>query len=270
MPNRISQPRIDLRRTLLAGALLALTAPLVHAQVVIYDEFTGSRIDESRWVGREVVTREGGRGSLLEIQREVTSAQALVLQTRVASEKGDETGRYAVDNALMFQHAQALSEIVFDAAVRRIDVEGCAAGAEAEAGVRGVFALFNDGLGDVVAVVRVSRSSASTAPAGELQVDASVVHRTDQGESLLGYVSLGSTTLGRQVRLRTRWDPARNRVRFQRDAESLVAIDYTNPVIAAPGRPRKYLAATAAVSDCSASPTSAAVVAAIDNVRVNP
>jgi hypothetical protein len=269
MPNQFHQPLTHVRRLLLVGVLLALSAPVVEAQLLVYDDFTAARIDETRWVGRQLVTNGGGTGSLLEIQREVTNAQVLMLQTRVVSGKGLEPAPYSVDNALVFRDSNALNEIMFDVVVRRVDVSGCTAGPAAEAGARGVFPLFNDGLGDVVAIVGVSRSSASNAPVGELDVAASLVYRTDEGDTLLGYLALGSTTLGRSVRLRTRWDPARNRVRFQRDAEPLVSIDYTNPVIAGPGRPRKHLAAAASVSDCPSGRASAGVVAAIDNVRVN-
>lgn len=270
MPRTLHQPLTDMRRLLLIGALLALTAPMAEAQLVVYDDFSSGRIDETRWVGRQLVTNDGGTGALLEIQREVTNAQVLMLQARVVSGKGGEPGRYSVDNALMFHDAKALNEIAFDVVIRRVDVSSCTAGADAEAGARGVFPLFNDGLGDVVAIVGVTRSSSSNAPAGELDVTASLVHRTDQGDAPLGFLSLGPATLGRSVRLRTRWDPARNRVRFQRDADPLASIDYLNPVIAGPGRPRKHLAVTASVGDCSAGSASAAVVAALDNVRVNP
>ena len=270
MPRAFHQPLTTMRRLLVVGALLALTAPVVEAQLVVYDDFSGGRIDETRWVGRQLVTNEGGTGTLLEIQREVTNAQVLMLQARVVSGKGEEPGRYSVDNAMMFRESNALNEIAFDVVVRRVDVSSCTVGADAEAGVRGVFPLFNDGLGDVIALIAVTRSSGSNAPAGELDVTASLVHRTEEADTPLGFLSLGSATLGRSVRLRTRWDPARNRVRFQRDADPLASIDYMNPVIAGPGRPRKHLAVTASVGDCSSGSASAAAVAALDNVRVNP
>jgi hypothetical protein len=270
MPSRIHPPLADRRHLLLVGVLLALTASMVEAQLVVYDDFSSARLDQTRWVGRQLVTTGAGTGSLLEIQREVTNAQVLMLQTRVVSSKGLEPAPYSVENALMFHDSNALNEIMFDVVVRRVDVSGCTAGPAAEASARGVFPLFNDGLGDVVAIVGVTRSSASSAPPGELDVAASLVYRTDAGDTLLGYLALGSTTVGRSVRLRTRWEATRNRVRFQRDAEPLVSIEYTNPMIAGPGRPRKHLAAVGTVSDCSSGAASAAVVAAIDNVRVNP
>ena len=270
MPPAFHHPLTHMRRLLVIGTLLALSAPAVEAQLVVYDDFSAGRIDETRWLGRQLVTNDGGTGSLLEIQREVTNAQVLMLQARVVSGKGEVPGRYSVDNALMFQNSNTLNEVVFDVAIRRVEVAGCTAGADAEAGARGVFPLFNDGVGDVIAIIGVTRSSLSNAPAGELDVTATLVHRTDTGDTALGFVSLGSAILGRSVRLRARWDPARNRVRFQRDADPLASIDYVNPVVAGPGRPRKHLAVTASVGDCSSGSASAAAVAALDNVRVNP
>ena len=270
MPTAFHQQLTTVRRLVFAAAMVALTAPLAQAQLVVYDDFSGGRIDETRWAGRQLVSNDRGTGSLLEIQREVTNAQVLMMQARVVSGRGEEPGRYSVDNAVMFNGSNALHEVAFDAVIRRVDVSSCTAGADAEAGARGVFPLFNDGLGDVIAIIAVTRSSRSNAPAGELDVTASLVHRTEEANTPLGFLSLGTATVGRSVRLRTRWDPARNRVRFQRDADPLASIDYINPVIAGPGRPRKHLAVTASVGDCSSGSASASVVAALDNVRVNP
>jgi hypothetical protein len=267
MLNRCQKLLTGGRLPLIAGLFLSMTAPVAQAQLIVYDDFATARIDESRWTGRQITTRTGGTGSLLEIQREVTNAQALVLQTRVVGGSGAEGGGYSVDNALAFRHSQALSEIMFDVVVRRAEAGSCSLG-NATASARGVFPLFNDGLGDVVAIVGVSRSAnAGTAPAN-LDVVASLVHRTDTEETSLGSMVLGSTTIGQRVRLRMRWDPANDRVRFRRDAEALVSIDYSNPEAAEPTRPRKYLSATSSVSDCAAGSSSAAVTAAFDDVRV--
>ena len=256
--------------SLLVGVILALMAPVVEAQVVIYDDFNSPRIDENKWVGRQLIARAGGTGDLLEIQREITNAQALVLQARVVGGSISDNGAVSVENALAFRHARGLSEIVFDVAVRKLDVASCQGGSAASGGARGVFGLFDDGLGDVVADIGLSRSSPSGAPTNELEVTASLVHQTAEGETVLGFVSLGTAYLGQQIRLRMRWEPGRNRVRFQRDAEPLVTIDYANPVLGEPGRPKKYLAVGSVVPECAAAPARAAVVAAFDNVRVNP
>jgi hypothetical protein len=269
MLNRI---RRSLRRTgpaLLAAVLVASSVAHAEAQLVLYDDFAAGRIDESRWTGRQFVTRIGGTGDLLEIQREVTSAHALVLQTRVVGGSSADGGVFALDNALVFRHGNAISEIVFDVTVRRADVRGCSPGQDAEAGARGVFPLFNDGAGDVVAIVALMTSSASTAAATELEATASLVHRTAEGDVILGAVALGPAAPGQPVRLRMRWDAARDRVRFQKDAEPAMTIDYLNPVTGPAAGSPKYLAVTSSVTDCSAHPTSAAVLAVFDNVRIN-
>jgi hypothetical protein len=269
MRNRQETLRTRGRRFFLVGLMLALIAPAAEAQLVVYDDFAAPRIDETRWAGRQFVDREDGTGVLLEIQREVSN-QALVLQTRVVGGTASDSGLYSAENALAFQRPRDLTEVAFTVKVRSLQVKACAGGTASEAGARGVFALFNDGVGDIVAVIGATRSSASASAADQLDVAAFLVHRTPDGDAVLGSLSLGSAMLGESVKLRMRWEPAKNRVRFQRDGDALVSIDYTNPVVSAPGGPRKYLGAVAAAGDCSAGAGAASVTAAFNTVRVNP
>lgn len=270
MWNRNRTPSEGGAAALLVALCLTMTAAVAEAQVTLYDDFTSPRIDENKWVGRQFVTREGGTGDLLEIQREISAAQMLVLQTRVVGGRADMFGTVTVENALAFRHAQTFDGIVFDVAVRKLDVTGCVGTAATEIEARAVFALFDDGFGDVVADVGVMRSSDSAAPAGELEVTASLVHRSDAGNTLLDRVSLGSAVLGQQMKLRLRWDAARSRVRVQRDADAAVSIGYVNAVLGEPARPHKYLAARAKVGDCATAPGRGAIVAVFDDVRVDP
>lgn len=270
MPKRTLKLITGGRRILLLAALLTLIAPVAEAQLVVFDDFDGDSIDAAKWTARQFITRDGGTGSLLEVRREVTPGEALVMRTRVVGGDAADSGSFSAENALAFRRPGALNEILFNVRVRSVTVAGCAAGSAAEAAARGVFALFNDGEGDVVAIVSVSRSSGSSALADQLDVTASLVHRSAEGNGLLGQVSLGTAMVGDRVRLRTRWERARNRVRFQRDGEALVTIDYTNAVVDNPGRPRKYLGAVATASDCSAGGSSADIDAVFNNVRVNP
>lgn len=269
MLNRIHRVVRQTRHALLAAVLVASAVPMAEAQLVSYDDFTAGRIDETRWTGRQFTTRTGGTGDLLEIQREVTKAQALVLQTRVVGGTSADGGGFSVDNALVFRHSHAISDITFDVTVHRADVRRCWTDQDAAAGARGVFPLFNDGAGDVIAIVGVMASSGPGGAASELEAVASLVHRTAEGDVPLGTLALGPAAADRPVRLRTRWDAARNRVRFQKDADAVMAIEYVNPVIGPAALP-KYLAATSSVTDCSEHRTSAAVLAMFDNVRINP
>src|SRR3982751_6238833 len=153
MLNRVVRVVRKIRLAMLAAVLLGSAVPSAQAQLVSYDDFTAGRIDDSRWTGRQFTTRTGGTGDLLEIQREVTKAQALVLQSRVVGGAKVDGGVFSVDNALVFRHSQAISEIAFDVMVQRADVRGCTSGEDATAGARGVFPLFNDGNGDGVGVI---------------------------------------------------------------------------------------------------------------------
>ena len=253
-------------RGVMVLAFMASTAPVAQAQLVMYDDFSGGRLDPDRWNGKHNITNVGS-GDLLEVQREINAAQqALVLQARVVGSTGWDGGFFSAENALALRRASTVSDIAFDVTVRRIDFGGCQAGPDAEASARGVFALFNDGVGDVVAIVGVGRSSSDSAQS--LSVSASLVYVADDGTKELGSISLGAAAPGQTVRLRARWEQGKNRVRFGRDDAALAPIDYTNPVVAKAGKPGKYFAALATVPQCTVGAGNALVLASFDNVRV--
>ena len=253
-------------RGLMTLAFVASMAPVAQAQLVLYDDFSGARLDPARWNGKQNVTNVGG-GDLLEVQREINAAQqALVLQARVIGSTGWDGGVFSAENALALRHPNSVSDIAFDVTVRKIDFGGCQAGPDAEASARGVFALFNDGGGDVIAIVSVGRSSSDAAQ--DLSVSASLVYVAGDGTKELGSISLGSAIPGQTVKLRARWEQAKNRVRFGRDDAALAQIDYTNAVVDKAGRPGKYFGALATVPQCTAGAGNALVLASFDNVRV--
>jgi len=252
------------RRALLVGALLALTASAAQAQQVIYDDFSAARIDASKWVGRQFQTRAGGNGDLLEVQREVTSAQALVLQARAVGAKGTDGGLYTAENALLLRRAGVVNDIAFDVVVKKAEATGCATATASQAAARGVFTLFNDGEGDVMAIVQVGNAGTP----GGLDVSASLVRRVADADSVLASLALGSANLGDQIKLRVRWDAANNQVKFLRDGLVGGMAQYTNPVVSSAGRP-KYLSVLTSVADCGVTGSSAAIVAQFDNVRIN-
>jgi hypothetical protein len=253
---------------LVRPALIVLFAFLMsggtaQAQLVPYDSFVGPKLDADKWRGRQFVTREDGTGALLEIQREITPVETLILQARAVGGDASDTGLFTAENALQFRHSSKLSDIAFAVVVRSAQVTGCAIGADAAVGARGVYPLFNDGTGDVVAIAEVTRTS-STA----LEVLASLVHRSAEGDTVLGSVSLGAADLNVRVRLRVKWDAANSAVRVHRDAAAAV-LPYANTVVSAAGA-RKYLGAWTSVPDCTDGTTPTAGIAALfNNVRVN-
>jgi hypothetical protein len=254
------------RRALIAGALLALTAPSAQAQLVVYDDFSAPRIDASKWFGRQLQTRAGGNGDLLEVQREVTADQALVLQARAVGAKGTDGGLFTAENALFLRRPGLVNDIAFDVVVKRAEAAGCATAAASQAAARGVFTLFNDGEADSIAIVEVGISSITAA--GGLTVSASLVRRTADTDSVLASLALGAANFGDQIKLRVRWDAAKNQVRFLRDGLVAGTAEYTNPVVSSTGRP-KYLSVLTSVADCGKDQSSAAIVAQFDNVRIN-
>jgi hypothetical protein len=238
-----------------------------EAQLTVYDDFSAARLDETRWIGRQFQDRDEGKGHVLEIQREVGAAQALILQIRTVGGATD-LGSFSAENALLMRRSNNVSDIAFDVAIRKLEARGCDSGGQSAASARGVFPLFNDGAGDVVAVLEVGRSS--SAVEGELTVSASLVHRSDVSDTILAVLPLGLAALGQPIRLRMRWDGTRSQVRFNRDADVPLHLDYANPVRSAAGRPSKYFAAASQVADCATGSSTASVIVAIDNVRVSP
>jgi hypothetical protein len=266
--NRLAELLKRSRWMLVSGAVLAFTASAAEAQLVSYDDFVGPRIDETKWAGRVLMTRDdGSTGALMEIRREVTPGQVLLLETRAVGGRASDSGEFSAENALAFRRPGAITDVAFAVWVKELDLTGCDAGEDSSAAARGVFALFNDGAGDVVAIAELRQSSGEDP--GELDVRGSLIHRGPDGDTLIGSVELGSAAIDQRVRLRVRWEEANNRVRFQRDADPLVALDYQNAVVAPPGAPRKYLGAMSRVGDCSATGTNAAILAVFNNVRVN-
>jgi hypothetical protein len=257
-------------RTFALAASIALVASAAEAQLIIYDDFSTPRLSADRWEGRQIVTSDGGTGSALEIQRGIQNSR-LVLDMRATGGISGGGGTITSENALLFANPNRLTEIAFKVALGQTEVTGCAAGGEAVSGARGVYALFNDGTGDVIATIEAGRSSAGATDL--LEVVGSLVHRDDTGTSSIGTVSLGSWPAAQAVRLRVKWDPAHSAVLFQKDGEAAVSIAYTTAVVGPAFRSRKYLASFVTVTDCAAGPASnARALALINNVivRVNP
>jgi hypothetical protein len=252
---------VSARPILVFTAALACAPAIAEAQLVLYDDFSAPQLDETRWIGREI------GGGVLEIQREIQN-ERLTLQVRVRAGLADPSHERVGENALVPRRSKQFDEIAFHVAVRKADVSACASGEESVAAARGVYPLFNDGTGDVVAIIAAERSSAA-AP-GDLDVVGSLVHRSDAGDALLGSVHLGSAVVGQWMRLRVKWAAAASAVRYQKDAEPVSSIEYTNAVVAAPAAPRKYLGAQGVAGGCPSATASSSLVAAFDNVRVNP
>src|SRR3982751_830008 len=95
----------------------ALMAPVAQAQLVVYDDFSAPQLDAGRWVGRQLQTRAGGTGDLLEVQREVNSTQALVLQARAVGGKGVDGGLFTAENALFLRRPGAVNDLSLDVLV---------------------------------------------------------------------------------------------------------------------------------------------------------
>jgi len=255
--------RSFLFRSFIVAIFFASFAAPARAQQILYDDFTAPLLDGGKWTGRQF-NSGGGKGSSLEIERSVANGRLLMRARVVGREAGE--GDRSSETALLFRRAGALDEISFSVAVRDLQVAGCASGSAAFAGARGAYAFFNDGEGDVTAIIEV-RASSSWAASNMLEVVGTLVRRGADGDTVLGSIPLGSALVGQRVKLRVKWARALSEVKFQKDSDPVASIPYTNAVVGAADPDRKYLGVFGAAAACGES--SAAAVALFNNVRVN-
>ena len=107
-----------------------------------------------------------------------------------------------------------------------------------------------------IGVVRLS-------PSNELRVIGGVVG--------LGSVDLGPVTVGAPLTLRMSWDPANNRVDFQRNNEPVQSVLYTVDDSDPIASPFVLVEAVGFVANCTVGARPTAVVSALfDNIFINP
>jgi hypothetical protein len=252
------------------GTLIVAAALTAEAQLVTYDNFTSTLLDHSKWRGSQFDVSVGGTGVALETQRAVNEGR-LLMHIRAVGGTASDSGQNYHENALQFRNPDTLTEIEFQVRVQQFQVSGCSGGAPSWAVARGFFSLFNDGAGDVIAVVEVRRASTSSAPTNELEVVGYLVHRRVSGDSLIGLVALGSASVNQTVALRTKWDSTNKLVEFQRSDAATLTVPYSLNVMSLPSVRTKFLSALALVSDClTGQPPDVRMRAAFDNIRVNP
>lgn len=249
-------------------ALLSTTQ--AQARLVKYDDFSGKELDGMKWAGVHTDFDLGGTGIALDTQRRVANGK-LWMEMRAVGRSLSDFGARFIENALYFAHPERLTEISFKINVPEFEATGCPAGGSSFALARGFYSLFNDGTGDVMALIGLDRSSASTDPRRILQASAILLHRAQSGDSIIGFEALGEVRRKQTVVLRTRWSEMESLVEFQLNNDTPVIVPYTNVVASPPSIDFKSLSVSSVVSDCLSGPApTAALEARIDDVFVNP
>ena len=250
-----------------AACLLTLIGLAVPAwgQSRLYDDFSQQFLNAEKWGGAQFPAVDA---SGLEVFRLVRNGELFQIHRIVGETSGDTTVGTAT-SVLRFRDGEAISAIQFDLRVQRMLSTGCSTpgGVGSTATVRSRNILFSDGLRDVDAVIDVFRLSDSVDPPNVLRIEAFLAQ---SGLPPLGVVDLGMVTLGDTVTLRMAWLPDENRVEFQRDLEPPLSVSYVLDD-SGPRSDVKDLELLGFVANCTVgSRPFVFIIAAIDNVFVDP
>ncbi|HSI51147.1 MAG TPA: hypothetical protein VLA61_23025 [Ideonella sp.] len=264
--------RLAFKTGLSALALAASCAAALPARAaeayVNYDGFSGTNIDDTRWLGSERL-RMVKSGVLYHSQRDL----------------GDQTsnvGSTPTNHGTDFDEPARVLQMSAVVTVTAWDASTCAAnvGSVASARARLIGSFFNAGpqtpgsrVNDVVAQARIYRDTASTDAAGVLRVlgMVSLCTSADCEQTLaIGTAGLGTATLAQAVKLRLDWDKANKRFVFTRDSQPALSVPYAQADSLAPSQPIKSLQTRTDLPNCFGGPrTWASIDANFDNVSVN-
>ncbi|MBI3156014.1 MAG: hypothetical protein HYZ20_11445 [Burkholderiales bacterium] len=233
---------------------------------VVYDDFSASSMDLSRWVESER-------------RREVAGKQLAILQRDHGSTSSD-SGVSGQSFSTELSFPGRVTQI--SARLRMLEAAAtpCAANPSFSAArARLIGTFFNTGTpasgsftGDVMMQAYLRKSSDPAESAETLKVVGSVLvcASSDCNTSRpIGSVDLGQATIGQPVLLQVEWDRAGKRFVFRRDDTVTGEVAYTVSDGSAPGRPYMALATRTETAACSAGHTTSFVDARFDNVLLN-
>jgi hypothetical protein len=260
-------------------ALLTVTLPQPSvAQLKLYDDFSASRIDPSKWIG-EPASLVGGSD---QDRREVTvglvgEAENHRLQISQTSYSAitDNTGSSGIGFGLGFAEPSEVTAVSFTLAVDEMQVIGCADNpTSATAGFFGDYfnptGASNGQTGDIVASIGVTRLS----PGGTaFDVGASVSQCQDSkcnGQTTLLFQELGTVSVGSTNTLSATWDQANHQFIFQLNSNTPVTLPYTVPDNFPPGLADRSFFVFGNVPHCTSKPRPLASIDALfGDVYVN-
>ena len=259
--------KMHLVAALCAG--LGLAAAAQAAKLPLYDDFTGTQLDEAKW-------NEG------ELWRYV-SGNKLTLGRWLYGGTANNTGLTTDTFSLSMPDGAppkglGASLTVTDAAT----IEGCPANTSPSfPRARLIAAYFNsrvggpvpgDRTGDVLAQIRIGRTSDSTDAPGVLKVQGvlSVCSNADCSASTsITSANLGTTAVGTKVAAQINWIKGSKTFRFTRDATTVVDKVYTEIDNAAPVGPFVQVSIRNETANCAAGRVKSGIAALFDDVRIS-
>jgi len=211
----------------LCGALATLISLSAHAAPTLYDNFTNSKLQSSKW-------------NELETDRYVDSTGRLALSKTIlggtSSSSGttnDNFGLSATDSAVAKSLAATITVTALPA------LQSCTANttpSSARARVLGAFfnvrsggPVTGDQTGDVQAQIYIRRYSNATDAAGVLLVGANVIQCTVadcSSSSTIASGSLGTTSIGTAETLQIDWVASSNQFKFTRGSATPLVLSY--------------------------------------------
>jgi hypothetical protein len=257
------------------GVLYAITIGTVSAQGTLYDDFDFREINAARWI-----SQQSGSGGLELIRQPLFGK--LVMSHRVVGDTSTSTGHKDSRNQLRFRNGGSINTVKFNIEVRDFAVLGCEApGSDISRSLAGFFsALFNDGsstgpgdqIGDVGAFIFLYRTSASTDPDDLLRVEAGMIRCTSSNCGTvedIGLLDLGTVGKNKNISLWLSWEADAKRVRFQKDADPIQLVNYSQVVFSL--RAFRVFEIRGEAANCTVGDRpSAKLTAVIDKVFVNP
>jgi hypothetical protein len=260
-------------------ALLTILLPQVTvAQMKLYDNFSSSRINPSKWIG-EPASLVGGSD---QDRREVSIGlfgerenRRLQISQTIYSAITDNNGSSGIGFGLGFVQPSQVKAVSFTLAVDEMKVVDC--GSSSSLGTVGFFGdYFNptgatDGqTGDIVASIGVTRFSQT----GALDVGAAVSQCQDaqcNGQTTIGFQDLGLVKAGSTNTLSAIWDQPNHQFIFSLNHNPPSTVPYTMPDSFPPGKADKSFFVFGDVPHCTTKPRPfASIDARFGNVYVNP
>jgi hypothetical protein len=261
----------------LACAAALVLAPAVHAQsLVLFDDFSSSSLNPSRWSGEE------GRsnGTVRAEARRVISSGQLRIE---AKGYGDYTGTSGIGlarNSVVFAKSSAITAMRATVTMRSASMGTCSSNTSPSVARARVFGFFfsagtpspGSNFNDVIAGIQLLRAANSTDAAGVMRVQAFVSQCADDNcfaTTSLGTRDMGTVATGTPVALQVAWNPSSNNFSFQRDTEAQVTVAYTVADTLPPSMPNKRLEISNQIARCSGSRVAVSASADFDNVMTN-
>lgn len=267
--------------TLVAVSFI-LASPVFSAEPwALYDDFSSNHLKASKWVTEVQGGKLLGRETIIQ-QQDGVLRMGSIAHGGTASD----TSKISGGERAYFMNASAVTQIKANVNVVKFKQTECVAnkaGEDAYAAIDGYF--FNpappvdkaDITGDIMAGIRVGKTSDPTVPAGNLEIVARVLQNsnaTGTATTSLFQKKMGTVALGQKVKLVTTWDQANHQFIFQVGKQTPEVYQYDPLVLPdtmpANGSENKRLRTYVAQENCLSGPqTKGVILVDFDNVFVN-